>query len=217
MDWTAFRVSLHAALLATLIATAIGVTVGYLLAKTRFRGAPVVEAVLTLPMALPPTVMGYYLLTQLGGPGPVRDASVTIFGHPLVFTFEGVVVAQAVECMPFVLRAARGAIADVDPKREQAARVLGLPEWRVALAVTLPLARRGILAGVAMGFGRALGDYAATDAVSGYLPGTTTMSMAIYEDVFSGNLADARTLAYVQLAVAVLILACVSRLGKSRV
>ena len=216
MDWTAMWVSVRAAASATAVVGLAGVALGYLLAKGRFPGRGVIEAVGTLPMALPPTVVGYYLLTQLGGPGPIRNGSVRLFGHPLTFTFTGVVVAQAVESFPYCLRAARAAIAGVDPGLERALRSMGLPEWRVALHGTFPLARRGIIAGVAMGFGRALGDYGATVAISGKLPGTTTMPIALFDAVFEGSAARARTLALVQTAVAMAILVGVGRLRREK-
>jgi molybdate transport system permease protein len=209
-------VSLRAAALATLIVAVTGIGLGYVLAKGRFRGRGVIEAVCTLPMALPPTVVGYYLLTRLGGPGPVRDLSVRLLGHPLTFTFTGVVIAQSVESFPYCLRAARAAIAGADPRLEQALRAAGLPEWRVALQATLPLSRRGILAGVTMGFGRALGDYGATVAIAGKLPGTTTMPIALFDAVFDGRAAEARTLALVQTAAALVILVVAGRLGRPR-
>jgi len=215
LPWLAVWVSLRASLLATAVVAVTGVALAYVLAKGRFRGRGVIEAVGSLPIALPPTVVGYYLLTELGGPGPIRDTSVRLFGHPLTFTFTGIVIAQCVESFPYCLRAARAAIAAVDQGPEQAARTMGLPEWRVALHATLPLARRGILAGVGMSFGRALGDYGATVAISGKLPGTTTMPLALFDAVFDGRPSEARALALVQTAVAVAILVGVSRLSRT--
>jgi molybdate transport system permease protein len=210
---TPLEVSVRAALTATAIVTVCGIGLGYVLAKGRFPGRDLIEAAGCLPMALPPTVVGYYLLTQLGGPGPIRNASIAVLGHPLTFTFTGVVIAQAVESFPYCLRASRAAIAGVDPRLEQAARTMGLPNWRVALGVTLPLARRGIGAGVAMAFGRAIGDYGATSLVSGLFPGTTTMPLELYHATFGGNAAVAQQLALIQVAVALTILLGVSRLG----
>jgi molybdate transport system permease protein len=175
----------------------------------------VIEAVCSLPVGLPPTVVGYYLLTQLGGPGPIRDLSVSLVGHPLVFTFPGIVIAQSVESFPYCLRSARAAIAGVDPRLEQAARAIGLPGWRVVLQATLPLARRGIVAGIAMAFGRALGDYGATVAVAGG-PGTGTMPIVLYSSTFDGGADFARDLALVQVGVALTILLFVSRLGNAK-
>lgn len=215
MVLTALWVSIRAALCATAIVCVLGIGLGCLLAKGRFRGRGIVEALCSLPVGLPPTVVGYYLLTQLGGPGPIRDLSIGLFGHPLVFTFTGVVVAQTVESFPYCLRATRAAVAGVDPRLEQAARAIGLPQWRVLVQATLPLARRGIVAGVAMAFGRALGDYGATVAVAGG-PVTATMPIVLYNATFDGGAALARNLAVIQVGVALAILLAVTRLGNTK-
>ena len=165
-------------------------------------------------MALPPTVVGLYLLTRMGGPGPIRNAEVRLFGHPLTFTFTGIVIAQIVESFPYCLRFSRTAISTVDPRFEQAARAMGLSRWRIAVLVTLPLARRGIVAGIAMAFGRALGDFGATMIVGGAVPMATTLPIALYNAVFYGSHEQAMVLALVQLGVAFAILLGVSRLGK---
>jgi molybdate transport system permease protein len=209
-------ISLKASVLATAVVAALGVGLAYVLAKGRFPGRGAIEALGTLPMALPPTVVGYYLLTQLGGPGPIRDASVQVFGHPLTFTFTGVVIAQAVEGFPYCLRSARTAIESVDARLEEAARGVGLPEWRVAWQCTLPAARRGIAAGLVMAFGRALGDFGATVAISGLRPVTTTLPIAVYDAVFDGRAAQARNLALVETGVAVGLLVVAGRLARPR-
>ena len=212
---TALWVSIRAALFATVVVSVLGIGLGYVLAKGRFRGRGVIEAICSLPVGLPPTVVGYYLLTQLGGPGPVRDLSISLFGKPLVFTFTGIVIAQSVESFPYCLRASRAALAGVDQRIEQAARAIGLPEWRVVLQATLPLARRGIVAGIAMAFGRALGDYGATVAIAGG-PGTGTMPIVLYNATFDGGTELARNLALVQVGVALTILLVVGRLGNTK-
>ena len=212
---TSLWVSMRAALFATAVVAVVGITLGYVLAKGRFRGRGLIEAICSLPVGLPPTVVGYYLLTELGGPGPIRDISIKLFGHPLVFTFTGIVIAQSVESFPYCLRATRAAIAGVDSRLEQAARVIGLPQWRVVLQTTLPLARRGIMAGIAMAFGRALGDYGATVAIAGG-PGTGTMPIVLYNATFDGSAELARNLALIQVAFALAILLVVSRLGNTR-
>jgi molybdate transport system permease protein len=214
--WDPLSVSLRAAFEATIVVAVVGVALGYLLAKGRFPGRGAIETVFSLPMALPPTVVGYYLLTRLGGPGPIRNAEIHLFGHPLTFTFVGIVIAQIVESFPYCLRFSRAAISVVDPRFEQAARAMGLSRWRIALLVTLPLARRGIVAGVAMAFGRALGDFGATMIVSGSVPMATTMPIALYNAVFFGSHEQAMVLALVQLGAALAILLGVSRLGKVR-
>jgi len=214
--WSPLSVSLHAALEATIVVGALGTALGYLLAKGRFPGRSALETLFSMPMALPPTVVGWYLLTQLGGPGPIRDAEVRLFGHPLTFTFDGIVVAQIVESLPYCLRFSRAAISGVDSRFEQAARSMGLPQGKIALLVTLPLARRGIVAGVAMAFGRAMGDFGATMVVAGGVPMATTMPIALYNAVFYGTHEQATVLALVQLAVSLAILLGVGRLGKVR-
>jgi molybdate transport system permease protein len=214
--WNPLSISLHAAFEATLIVAIVGIPLGFVLAKGHFPGRGAIETLFSLPMALPPTVVGYYLLTRLGGPGPIRTAEVHLFGHPLTFTFAGIVVAQVVESFPYCVRFSRAAIADVDPRFEQVARAMGLSKWRTTLQVTLPLARRGIVAGVAMAFGRALGDFGATMIISGSVPLATTMPLALYNAVFFGSHEQAMVLALVQLSVAFVILYGVSRLGKLR-
>ncbi len=214
--WNPLSISLRAAFEATVIVAITGVALGYVLAKGHFPGRGAIETVCSLPMALPPTVVGYYLLTRLGGPGPIRTLEVHLFGHPLTFTFTGIVIAQVVESFPYCMRFSRAAIDVVDPRLEQAARTMGLSRGRTAFLVTLPLARRGIVAGVAMAFGRALGDFGATMIVSGSVPMATTMPIALYNAVFFGSHAQAMTLALIQLGVAFAILYGVSRLGKVR-
>jgi molybdate transport system permease protein len=193
-----------------------GVALGYLLAKGRFPGRGAIETVFSLPMALPPTVVGYYLLTRMGGPGPIRNAEVDLFGHPLTFTFTGIVIAQIVESFPYCLRFSRAAIMAIDPRFEQAARAMGMSRGRIAMHVTLPLARRGLGAGVAMAFGRAVGDFGATSIVAGSVPMATTMPTALYNAVFYGTHEQAMVLALVQVGVALVILLGVSRLGRVR-
>jgi molybdate transport system permease protein len=214
--WNPLSISLRAACEATLVVAVLGVSLGYVLAKGHFPGRGVIETVFSLPMALPPTVVGYYLLTRLGGPGPIRNAEVHLFGHPLTFTFTGIVIAQIVESFPYCLRYSRAAISNVDPQFEQTARAMGLSRWRIALLVTLPLARRGIVAGVVMAFGRALGDFGATMIISGSVPMATTMPIALYNAVFFGSHEQAMVLALVQLGAAFVILYGVSRIAKVR-
>ena len=212
--WNPLSISLRAAFEATIVVAVAGIALGYVLAKGRFPGRDAIETVFILPMALPPTVVGLYLLTRMGGPGPIRNAEIHLFGHPLTFTFTGIVIAQIVESFPYCMRFSRTAISVVDPRFEQAARAMGLSPWRIALLVTLPLARRGIVAGVAMAFGRALGDFGATMIVGGSVPLATTMPIALYNAVFYGSHGQAMVLALVQLVVAFAILLGVSRLGK---
>ena len=164
--WNPLSISLHAALEATVVVAIVGIALGYLLAKGHFPGRGVIETVCSLPMALPPTVVGYFLLTRMGGPGPIRDAEVHLFGHPLTFTFTGIVVAQIIESFPYCMRFSRTAISVVDPRFEQAARAMGLSRWRIALLVTLPLAVLSF--GIAWFFVSLLMLLATTAIVSGF-------------------------------------------------
>src|SRR5918998_6659905 len=153
--------SLRVALLSTLLVTTLGVALGWLLARRRFPGREVLDALVTLPLILPPTVLGYYLLVLLGRHGPVGRAYEFLTGSQLVFTWRGAVVAAAAGALPLMVKTARAAVAGVDTQYEDAARTLGRSEWQVFRRVTLPLASRGLLAGAMLAFARALGDFGA--------------------------------------------------------
>jgi molybdate transport system permease protein len=217
-DWFPLWLSLRVSLIATMVAGVVGVALAYLLAKWRSRWASVVEALVTLPIVLPPTVLGYYLLTLLGTRSALGGAWQSAFGSPLVFTESGAVVAATVSALPFVIRAARAAISNVDTRVEESARVMGLSEWSVARVVTLPLAARGIGAGVALGFARALGDFGATVMVAGNIPGQTqTLPVAVYDAVQAGDDAAARTGSLVLGAIAIVALVLVTQVfGRRR-
>jgi molybdate transport system permease protein len=216
-DWFPLWLSLRVATLATLIAAIAGVGFAYVLAKGRFRGRGLLEAILTVPIVLPPTVLGYYLLTTLGVNSPIGQAWEDVFGQPLVFTPTAAVIAASISALPFVVRTGRAAIEDVDPRLEAALRVAGHPEWRVATLVTLPVARRGLLAGIALGFARALGDFGATVMVAGNIPGRTqTLPIAVYDSVQAGNDTSARTGAMILAGIAIIVLLAVTSLSSRR-
>jgi molybdate transport system permease protein len=216
-DWFPLWLSLRVSLAATALATVVGVGAAYLLAKGRFRGRTLLEAVVTVPIVLPPTVLGYYLLTTLGVNSPIGRAWQNLFGAPLVFTPAAAVIAAAISALPFVVRTGRAAIEDVDPRLEAALRAAGHPEWRVATLVTLPMARRGLLAGVGLGFARALGDFGATVMVAGNIPGRTqTLPIAVYDAVQAGDHAAARVGSLILAAIAVGVLFTVTGLSARR-
>ena len=216
-DWFPLWLSLRVSTIATVLAVVFGVALAYLLAKWQSRWTSVLEAVFTLPIVLPPTVLGYYLLTLLGTRSTLGRAWESLFGAPLVFTQSGAVVAATVSALPFVIRAARAAISNVDPRVEQAARVVGMSEWKVARVVTMPLAARGIGAGVALGFARALGDFGATVMVAGNIPGQTqTLPVAVYDAVQAGDEATARTGSLVLGGIAVVVLIFVTQVFARR-
>lgn len=211
-DWFPFWLSVRVSLVATLLATVFGVVCAYLLAKWKSRWSSVLEAVVTLPIVLPPTVLGYYLLTLLGSRSAIGTTWEKLFGSPLVFTQTAAVIAASVSALPFVIRAARAAISNVDPRVEESARVMGLSEWRVARLVTLPLAARGVGAGIALGFARALGDFGATVMVAGNIPGQTqTLPVAVYDAVQAGDASTARSGSLLLGAIAVVVLLLVTQ------
>lgn len=216
-DWFPLWLSLRVTLIATVVAAVVGIAIAYLLAKWRSRWSAVIEAVVTLPIVLPPTVLGYYLLTLLGTRSSIGTSWEALFGSPIVFTQTGAIIAATVSALPFVVRAARAAISNVDARVEESARVMGLSEWRVARVVTLPLAARGVGAGVALGFARALGDFGATVMVAGNIPGQTqTLPVAVYDAVQAGDEAAARTGSLVLGAIAVVVLFLVTQVFSRR-
>ena len=216
--WIALGLSLKVALWATAIDVVLGVAVGFALARHRFPGRELLDSILLLPMVLPPTVLGYYLLVVVGRRGWLGGWLERSFGIHLVFTWQGAVVAAAVVAFPFVCKSARAAFENVDVQYEQAAKVLGLAGAAVFLRVTLPLAWRGILAGVLLAFARALGEFGATLMVAGSIPGKTqTLSIAVYEAVQAGQDDVANGLVLLTSATCVAILLLAGRIAPSRI
>ncbi len=217
--WVPLLLSLKVAGWATVLATVGGIAIAWGLSRWSSRWCDVVDAFLTLPMVLPPTVTGYYLLVLFGRRGWLGEW-LQSYGIELVFTWQGAVVAAAVVAFPMVLKAARAAFLDVDHRLEQAAAVLGVSPTAVFFRVSLPLAMRGIVAGVLLAFARALGEFGATLMVAGNIPGRTqTLSIAIYEAVQAGNDDTANILVLVTSATCVIILCLASWLmpsGRSR-
>jgi molybdate transport system permease protein len=214
IDWFPLWLSLRVAALSTALALAAGLWVAYLLANRTFRGKEALDAAVTLPLVLPPTVLGYYLLVVLGRLSPIGKLYEAVFGSPLVFTWQAAVVAAFFHSAPLLIKAARAALESVDRDYERAARTLGASEWRVFWQVTLPLARRTVLAAVVLAFARALGDFGVTIMIAGNIPGRTqTVAVAIYDAVEAGNGALARILVVVVSAVALLILSVANRLN----
>lgn len=186
--WVPLLLTLKVAGWATALNLFAGVGLGFALARWRFPGRDVVDAALTLPMVMPPTVLGYYLLVLIGTQGPLGGWLLEHFGIRLVFTWQAAVIAAAVVSFPLVFKAARAAFETVDPDLEDAARSLGVGEWALFLRVSLPLAWRGILSGLLLAFARALGEFGATLMVAGSIAGQTqTLSIAVYEAVQAGQ------------------------------
>lgn len=215
--WVTLALTLKVAGCATAIDLVLGVAAGWLLARRRFAGRGLLDAVLSLPLVLPPTVMGYYLLVVVGRRGWLGHWLAERFGIQLIFTWQGAVLAATVVAFPLILRSARTAFESVDPQLEQAARVLGLNEWQVFFRVTTPMAWPGILAGTLLVFARSLGEFGATLMVAGSIPGRTqTLSVAVYEAVQAGQDATANFLVVLTSIVCVLVLLGAGRLAPPR-
>jgi len=213
---TPLLLSLRVALLATLCAAVLGVSLAWWLSRRQSRWSDLFDAVLTLPMVLPPTVMGYYLLVLFGRRGWLGPF-LADFGIELVFTWQGAVIAATVVAFPLVLKGARAAFQMVDAQYQDAARVLGVNEWAIFFRVSVPLASRGIIAGVLLAFARALGEFGATLMIAGSIPGRTqTLSIAIYEAVQAGDEYTAMLLVAITSMTCVLVLWVSSRLLQSR-
>jgi molybdate transport system permease protein len=183
-DLGPFWLSIRVASLATVLIVAVGLPAALMLARVRFPGKALVAGLLVLPLVLPPTVLGYYLLQLLGRRSILGFWLEHTLGVTLVFHWSGAVIASAVAAFPLFLLPARGAFEAIDPALEDVARLLGRGEISVFLAVTLPLAWRGLAAGIVLAFARALGDFGATLMVAGNIPGLTqTAALAIYDAV----------------------------------
>ena len=205
-------VTLRVAVGATILVAPLAVLAGFGLARRSFPGKGAVETFLSLPLVLPPTAIGYVLLALFSRSGPLGPAALG-FDPDVLFTWRGAVLASAVVAFPLAARTARAAFEGVDPRLEKMGSTLGYGRVRVFLSITLPLARRGLAAAVALGFGRALGEFGATVIVAGNIPGRTqTLALAIFSEIQLGH--DDRALFLVGLTtlLAFAVLAVVDRL-----
>jgi molybdate transport system permease protein len=211
---TALRLSVQVAVAATALNALVGIPIAYLLARRRFWGKGLVDLVVTLPLVLPPTVVGYYLIVLLGRRGLLGAPLYDLTGFTVAFTWYAAVIAATVMALPLLVRTARAAIESVDHDLERAAYTLGRSEWRTALEVTLPLARNGILAGLVLAFARALGEFGATLMLAGNVPGrTATVPLSIYTAVQTGESAEALGLVALLTLLSCLVLVVAGRLG----
>jgi len=218
VNWFPLWLSLRVAAVATLVSLALGLWIAYLLANRRFRGKELLDAVVTLPLVLPPTVLGYYLLVVLGRSSPLGHLYEWAFGGPLVFTWQAAVVASTLHAIPLLVKSARAAFETVDRSYEKAARNLGASDWRVFWRVTLPLSRRAVIAATVLAFARALGDFGATLMIAGDIPGRTqTAAIAIYDAVEGGDTMVARVLVLVLSVMAIAIVYAANRLQQRQV
>jgi molybdate transport system permease protein len=215
IDWFPLKLSFFVASVATLIALAGGSAVGWILARKRFPGRDVLDALITLPLVLPPTVLGYYLLVLLGTRSAFGGFLYENFGIRLSFTVTAAILAATVHAFPLVTKSLRAAFEGVDTNLEAAARSLGAGRWRVFRRITFPLAGRGVLAATALAFARALGDFGVTIMIAGNIPGKTqTVSVAIYDAVQAGRDNEALLLSVIVSVIAVALLYLINFVGR---
>ncbi len=217
MIWSAFKLSLFVTVVATILVVIIGTACAFVLAKGKFRGRELLDAIITLPLVLPPTVTGYYLIVLLGRRGLIGSYLYGLTGWSVVFTWWAAVIAAAVMALPLMVKSARAAIESVRPQYELASYTLGKGKAETFFRITLPLARRGIFAGIVLSFARALGEFGATLMLAGNIPGKTqTMPLAIYETVVAGENKQAQILALILTAVSLTAIYLTNKLASSR-
>ena len=210
----ALALSIKVAILATAVDGAVGIPLAYLLARKPFRGRGLVDVMVTLPLVLPPTVTGYYLIVLLGRRGWLGGPLYAATGWSVTFTWYAAVIASAIMAFPLLVRTARAAIESVDRDLERVALTLGRTQWQTAREVTLPLARKGILAGFVLAFARSLGEFGATLMLAGNIPGrTTTVPLAIYTAVQTGETSEVVVLVSALTALSCLVIYVAGRLG----
>ncbi|TYO94594.1 molybdate ABC transporter permease subunit [Desulfallas thermosapovorans] len=215
-DWFPVFLSIRVALIAVTVVLITGLPLARLLSRLEFPGKDVLEALITLPMVLPPSVIGYGLLMIIGKNG-LLGHTLAGLGLTLIFTWWAAVLASTVVAFPLMYQSAKGAFLSVDVNYEKAARTLGASEIRIFFTITLPLAWPGILAGVVLSFARAMGEFGATLMVAGNIPGQTqTIPLAIYFAVESGDDGTARTLVAIITVFSFLVIYWVNRWAKKQ-
>jgi len=217
MDLAPLFLSLQVAVAGTAIAAITGIALAVLLATKRFPGRDLLDVIATAPMVLPPTVLGYYVLVALGRRSAIGQAYEALTGETIVFTKTGAVVAAAIGAFPLVVKSARAALESVDQTLLMAARTLGAGPGRALVSVHLPLAARGMIAGMMLAFAKALGDFGVTLMVAGDIPGETqTASLWIYDALQARRDHDAAIMVILLTAVAIALLYFVNKLGRGR-
>ncbi len=216
MIWSALQLSFLVVFCSTIIVGILGLAFAFLLAKRKFRGKELLDAILTMPLVLPPTVTGYYLIVLLGRRGLIGSYIYDWTGFSFVFTWQGAVIAAVVVSLPLMIKASRASIESVNPNYEIASYTLGKSELETFFRITLPLAGKGIIAGLILSFARALGEFGATLMIAGNIPGKTqTMPLAIYEAVASGDNRQAQLLALILTAISILAVYLTNKISRS--
>lgn len=215
--WQALGLTLRLAAVTTVLLGLIGLPLAHWLNTTRLRVAPVLEALVTLPIVLPPTVIGFYLLVAFSPQHAPGSWWVALFGDPLTFTFTGLVIASVLYSLPFAVQPFQAALRAVPPELIDAGRASGATAWRTWWRVHLPLARRGVGAGLTLGFAHTLGEFGVVLMIGGSLPGRTKVaSIALYDEVQKLNYPQAHAFAATLLVVSFLLLVIVSILQRRR-
>jgi molybdate transport system permease protein len=215
VDWSALSVSVWLGVGTILLLVPVGVWLGRFLAQHDFAGKLLVEALVTVPLVLPPTVLGYYLLVTFGARSPLGQAFQTVVGHALPFSFEGLLLASAIANVPFVVQPIQRGFQAIPRDVLDAAACCGLSAWRQFVRIELPLAWPSILTGAILAFAHTLGEFGVVLMVGGNLPGRTrTMSVAIYDRMQAFDDRGAGLMAAVLLVVSVCALVVTTRLGQ---
>jgi molybdate transport system permease protein len=216
MDFSPLVLSLWVSVLATTIIAIFGTLIAYLLARKRFLGRTMLDAFTTLPMILPPTVTGYYLIILLGKNGIIGNYIYKLTGWSIMFTWQAAVIASTVVAIPIMIKSAKAAIESVDLEYEKAAFTLGKSEIETFFLVTLPLAKKGLIAGLVLSFARALGEFGATIMIAGNIPGkTSTMPLAIYRAFLSGEDQVATTLVIFLTVVSIAVIYITTKISRT--
>jgi len=216
VDLFPIQLSLQVSILATAVTLTFGVPIAWVLARRRFPGRHLLETLVVLPLILPPTVLGYYLLLLIGRRGPV-GATLAAVGIELAFTWRAAVLAAAVGSIALVIKATQAGFEGVDQRLEQAARTLGRSEWSIFWSITLPLAWRAVLAGGVLAFCRSMGEFGITLMVAGSIPGRTqTLPLVIYDRVQANQMEEANAFALIAVGLVALLVFGLSRLARLR-
>jgi molybdate transport system permease protein len=215
MDWQAFWLTIRLALLVATILLVLGIPVAYWITFSKWRWKFIAEAVVALPVVMPPTVLGFYVLFALGPRTPLGRAWIAMTGHTLAFTFTGLVIGSILYSFPFAVQPFAASFGAVDPTFLQVSATLGASKVRTFFRVILPLSVSGLVTGTALSFAHTMGEFGVVLMVGGNIPGVTrTMSIAIYDEVQSANYAAANRLALLLLAMAFVILSLVYGLNR---
>jgi len=216
MDYSPLVLSLWVSALATSIIAVLGILIAYVLARKRFLGRTMLDAFTTLPMILPPTVTGYYLIILLGKNGIIGNSIYNLTGWSVMFTWQAAVIAATVVAIPIMIKSAKAAIESVNVEYEKAAFTLGKSEYETFFLVTLPLAKKGLIAGLLLSFARALGEFGATIMIAGNIPGkTSTMPLAIYRAFQSGEDQFANMLVIILTIVSIAVIYITTKISRS--